>query len=34
MQILFYKTHTTDEELNATIEAIKSAWLTIKLWDN
>jgi len=29
MQIPFHKTHTTDEELNAAIEAIKSGWLTM-----
>ena len=29
MQIPFHKTHTTDEEINAAIEAIKSGWLTM-----
>ena len=29
MQIPFHKTHTTEEELNAAIEAIKSGWLTM-----
>lgn len=29
MQIPFHKTHTTDDELNAAIEAIKSGWLTM-----
>ena len=29
MQIPFHKTHTTHEELNAAIEAIKSGWLTM-----
>ncbi len=29
MQIPFHKTHTTNEELNAAIEAIKSGWLTM-----
>jgi len=29
MQIPFHKTHTTDEELNAAIDAIKSGWLTM-----
>ena len=29
MQIPFHKTHTTDEELNAAIEAIKLGWLTM-----
>ena len=29
MQIPFHKTHTTDEELNAAIEAIRSGWLTM-----
>lgn len=29
MQIPFHKTHTTDEEINAAIDAIKSGWLTM-----
>lgn len=29
MQIPFHKTHTTDEEIYAAIEAIKSGWLTM-----
>ena len=29
MQIPFHKTHTSDEELNAAIAAIKSGWLTM-----
>ncbi|WP_415407169.1 DegT/DnrJ/EryC1/StrS family aminotransferase [Sulfurovum sp. CS9] len=29
MQIPFHKTHTTEVELNAAIEAIKSGWLTM-----
>jgi len=29
MQIPFHKTHITDEELNAAIDAIKSGWLTM-----
>jgi len=29
MQIPFHKTHTTDEEINAAIEAIRSGWLTM-----
>ena len=29
MRIAFHKTHTTDEEINAAIEAIKSGWLTM-----
>ena len=29
MQIPFHKTHTTDEEINAAVEAIKSGWLTM-----
>ena len=29
MQIPFHKTHTTDEELNAVTEAIRSGWLTM-----
>lgn len=29
MQIPFHKTHTTEEEINAAIEAIKSGWLTM-----
>lgn len=29
MQIPFHKTHTTEEELNSAIEAIKSGWLTM-----
>jgi dTDP-4-amino-4,6-dideoxygalactose transaminase len=29
MKIPFHKTHTTDEELNAATEAIKSGWLTM-----
>ena len=29
MQILFHRTHTTDEEINAAVEAIKSGWLTM-----
>ena len=29
MQIPFHKTHTTDEEINAAVEAIKSGWVTM-----
>ncbi|WP_373073945.1 DegT/DnrJ/EryC1/StrS family aminotransferase [Sulfurimonas sp.] len=29
MQIPFHKTHTTEEEINSMIEAIKSGWLTM-----
>ena len=29
MQIPFHRTHTTDEEINAAIEAIKSGWVTM-----
>lgn len=29
MQIPFHKTHTTDEEINAAVDAIKSGWLTM-----
>ncbi len=29
MQIPFHKTHTTEEEINAATEAIKSGWLTM-----
>lgn len=29
MHIPFHKTHTTDEEINAAIDAIKSGWLTM-----
>ena len=29
MQIPFHKTHTTEEEIDAAIEAIKSGWLTM-----
>lgn len=29
MQIPFHKTHTTEEETNAAVEAIKSGWLTM-----
>jgi len=29
VQILFHRTHTTDEEINAAVEAIKSGWLTM-----
>ena len=29
MQIPFHKTHTTEEEINAAIDAIKSGWLTM-----
>ena len=29
MKIQFHKTHTTQEEIDATIEAIKSGWLTM-----
>ena len=29
MQIPFHKTHTTDEEINAATEAIKSGWVTM-----
>lgn len=29
MQVPFHKTHTTDEELNSVIDAIKSGWLTM-----
>jgi len=29
MQIPFHKTHTTEEEINAAIEAIRSGWLTM-----
>lgn len=29
MQIPFHKTHTTEEEINAVTEAIKSGWLTM-----
>jgi len=29
VQILFHKTHTTDEEIDAAVEAIKSGWLTM-----
>ena len=29
MQIPFHKTHTTEEEINAVIEAIKSGWVTM-----
>lgn len=29
MQIPFHKTHTTDEEIEAAVEAIKSGWLTM-----
>lgn len=29
MQIPFHKTHTTDEEINSAVEAIKSGWLTM-----
>jgi len=29
MQIPFHKTHTTEEEINAVIKAIKSGWLTM-----
>ncbi len=29
MQIPFHKTHTTEEETNAVVEAIKSGWLTM-----
>ena len=29
MQIPFHKTHTTDEETNAAVEAIQSGWLTM-----
>jgi len=29
MQIPFHKTHTTEEEINAAVEAIKSGWLTM-----
>lgn len=29
MQIPFHKTHTTDEEINAVIEAMKSGWMTM-----
>ena len=29
MQIPFHKTHTTEEEINTAIEAIKSGWLTM-----
>ena len=28
-QIPFHKTHTTDEEINSAVEAIKSGWLTM-----
>ena len=31
MQIPFHKTHTTHEEFNTAIEAIKSGWLTMGL---
>jgi len=29
LQIPFHKTHTSDEEINAAVEAIKSGWLTM-----
>ncbi|WP_457743604.1 DegT/DnrJ/EryC1/StrS family aminotransferase [Sulfurimonas sp.] len=29
MQIPFHKTHTTDEEINAVVSAMKSGWLTM-----
>ena len=29
MQIPFHKTHTTEEEINAAVDAIKSGWLTM-----
>jgi len=29
LQIPFHKTHTTDEEINAVVEAMKSGWLTM-----
>lgn len=29
MQIPFHKTHTTDEEINAVVDSIKSGWLTM-----
>ena len=29
MQVPFHKTHTTDEELNSVIDAIRSGWLTM-----
>jgi len=29
MQIPFHKTHTTEQEINAAVEAIKSGWLTM-----
>ena len=29
MKIPFHKTHTTDEEIDAATEAIKSGWLTM-----
>ena len=29
MQIPFHKTHTTDEEINAVVEAIESGWVTM-----
>jgi perosamine synthetase len=29
MQIPFHKTHTTDEEINAAVEAMRSGWLTM-----
>jgi perosamine synthetase len=29
MQIPFHKTHTTDDEINAAVTAIKSGWLTM-----
>ena len=29
MQIPFHKTHTTDEEINAVVDAMKSGWLTM-----
>jgi len=29
MQIPFHRTHTTEEEINAVTEAIRSGWLTM-----